>query len=213
MNDTLNDNLYREQLMEYYKDPQHRGTLSNPDVSVYEKNPFCGDEITLQLNITDGVIEEAKFSGSACAVSIAASEIVTEEITGMPIEDAANITKEDILDMLGVELTTSRVKCATLVLEALKKAIDYYNENGEKDELKFEDLSIKLPVTKDTNLGMLVAKYPEVSGILLDYGLHCVGCIANTYDSLEAGARIHGYSDEEIQEMVDRVNKEIGNGN
>lgn len=207
----MNDSLYREQLMEYYKDPQHRGTLANPDVSVYEKNPFCGDEITLQLSVTDGVVEDAKFSGSACAVSIASSEIVTEEIIGKNIEDAEKITKEDILEMLGVELTTSRVKCATLVLEALQKAIEYYKENMD-NKIEFEEIEVTLPITKDTNLGMLVAKYPDVAEVLLDYGLHCVGCIANSFDTLEAGASIHGYSSEEIDELVTRVNEVISYG-
>ncbi len=207
----MSDSLYREQLMEYYKDPQNRGTLSDPDVSVYEKNPFCGDEITLQLKVNNGIIDDAKFEGSACAVSVASSEVVTDEIIGKSIDDAKRITKEDILELLGVELTTSRVKCATLVLEALEKALQHY-EKKQNDSVSFEEIEVSLPITKDTNLGMLVAKYPDAAEVLLDYGLHCVGCIASTYDSVEAGSRIHGYSDEEIQEMVDRINEVIKYG-
>lgn len=70
----------------------------------------------------------------------------------------------------------------------------------------------KVKVTKDVNLGELIFKYPQVEEILLDYGLHCVGCFANSFDTLEMGAKIHGYSDEEITEMVQRVNEVISYG-
>lgn len=62
-------------------------------------------------------------------------------------------------------------------------------------------------VTKETNLAELIFRYPEAAEVLLDYGLHCVGCVANSFDSVEAGAKVHGYTDVEIQEMVDRVNE------
>ncbi len=67
----------------------------------------------------------------------------------------------------------------------------------------------KIKVTKETNLGELVFRHPEAAEVLLDYGLHCVGCVANGFDSVEAGARVHGYNDEEIEEMLERVNEVI----
>jgi hybrid cluster-associated redox disulfide protein len=71
---------------------------------------------------------------------------------------------------------------------------------------------IKLPVTKDTNLAQLLFSYPETAEILLDYGLHCVGCFANAFDSLEAGTKVHGFSEEYVQEIIDRVNEVIEHG-
>jgi len=71
---------------------------------------------------------------------------------------------------------------------------------------------IELPITKDTNLGLLLFNYPQVAEILLDYGLHCVGCFANSFDSLDAGSKVHGFSDELIDEIVGRVNEVIEHG-
>lgn len=70
----------------------------------------------------------------------------------------------------------------------------------------------RVTVTKDTNLGELVKSYPQAGPLLLEYGLHCVGCFANTYDSIEMGARVHGMTDEEVEEMIGRVNDLISEG-
>ena len=121
--DTQNDSLYREQLLEIYKNPSNRGSLPASSVKVTEKNMFCGDIITLEMQVEDGVIKDVAFDGDACMVAIASSSLLTEEIKGKTVEGAAKITKEDLLEMLGVELTTSRVKCATLILEALGSAL------------------------------------------------------------------------------------------
>jgi nitrogen fixation protein NifU and related proteins len=125
----MDDNLYREELMEVYKSTVNRGTLKDPSVEAFKKNVMCGDEITLQLQIEKDVIKDAKFDGVACAVSVIASNFMLENIIGKTLEEARQITKEDLLEMIGVNLTTSRVKCATLVLEALQNAIKKYSQN------------------------------------------------------------------------------------
>ena len=117
-------NLYKEELMELYRNPVNRGVLSSPTVSVTKNNPMCGDEVTLQLKIADGKIKSAKFDGAACAVSVISSEVLTEAIAGMEIEKAKKITKEELLEKIGLNLTTSRVKCATLALTALQNALE-----------------------------------------------------------------------------------------
>lgn len=122
------DQLYREQLMEYYKNPLNRGKIDDPSTEVTKKNPLCGDVISLQLKIEGNKIKDAKFDGAACAVSIASSSLVTDVLKGKSLDEAKKITKEEVLDMLGVELTTSRVKCASLVLEALRGALEGYEE-------------------------------------------------------------------------------------
>jgi nitrogen fixation protein NifU and related proteins len=121
--------LYRDELMEIYKDPQHKGKVDNPSVEAFGKNPMCGDEITLQLKIEDNVIKDAKFFGSACVVSVIASELLTEELIGLSVAEAAKLDKDDLLGMLSLNLTTSRVKCATLVLTALKQALANYERH------------------------------------------------------------------------------------
>jgi len=125
----MDDNLYREELMEVYKNTKVRGKLADPSVEVFQRNIMCGDEIILQLQIDQGVIKDAKFDGVACAVSVIASNFMLENIIGKTTEEARQITKKDLLEMIGVNLTTSRVKCATLVLEALQNAIKKYNQN------------------------------------------------------------------------------------
>ena len=118
------DNLYREDLMEEYKHPHNRGSMNTPTVAVLEKNPMCGDEIELQLQISNGKITDAKFDGSACMISIVSSSKLTQNIIGKTLDEAKNITKVDLLEMIGINLTTSRIKCATLSLEALKSALE-----------------------------------------------------------------------------------------
>ena len=119
--------FYREEMMEHYKHPHNRGTLTDADLVVHEKNPFCGDEIDLQLKIAGGKIEEAMFSGDACAVSLASSSMVTDFLKGKSLAEASALSKDDILAMIGVELTTSRVKCATLVLDAFQGALKEFD--------------------------------------------------------------------------------------
>jgi nitrogen fixation NifU-like protein len=122
----MDDNLYREELMEVYKSTKNRGKLENPSVEVFQRNPMCGDEITLQLKTEKGVIRDAKFDGHACAVSVISSNFLLEDIIGKTVDEASKISKEELLKMIGVNLTTSRVKCATLVLEALQNALEKY---------------------------------------------------------------------------------------
>ncbi|KKS21513.1 MAG: NifU family SUF system FeS assembly protein, nitrogen fixation protein NifU [candidate division WWE3 bacterium GW2011_GWC1_41_7] len=129
----MDDNLYREELMEVYKSTKNRGTLVSPSVEVLEKNPLCGDQIKLQFEISeDGIITDAKFDGSACAVSVISSAYLMDNLVGKSIEHAKKLTKEDLMGLIGINLTTSRVKCATLALEGLKNAIGKY-ENGKSN--------------------------------------------------------------------------------
>jgi len=123
-------NIYREQLMEHYKNPRNRGRINDAQVEVTENNPLCGDVISMQLKVEDGVIENVVFDGSACAVTIAASSILTDALKGKSLREAKKMTKEELLELLGVELTTSRIKCASLPLEALQTLIRNY-ESGK----------------------------------------------------------------------------------
>ncbi len=124
--------IYQEELMDIYKNPHNRGKINSPSVSVSKKNPMCGDEIDLQLKVKDGVIKEAKFEGSACSVSIISSSILTDYLLGKTINEVENITEEDLLKLINLNLTTSRVVCATLVLNALQEAIEKYETENKK---------------------------------------------------------------------------------
>ena len=98
------DDLYQEELMEIYKNPTHRGSMPNSAVHTYEKNPMCGDEITLHLDVQDGVIKDAKFEGSACAVSVISSELLLEHIIGMSVIETAKISKDELIKLLNLSL-------------------------------------------------------------------------------------------------------------
>lgn len=117
--------------MDIYKNPHNRGKISLPSVSVSKKNPMCGDELTLQLEIKDGVVKEAKFDGSACSVSIISSSILTDYLIGRKLDEVKKLTKEDLLKFINLNLTTSRVACATLIFSALEEGLKSY-EKGKK---------------------------------------------------------------------------------
>ena len=121
------DDIYREELMEHYKYPQNRGHVHDATCETTQKNPMCGDVITMQLKIEGGSIKDIKFDGEMCAVSVASASVLTEEVLGKSLEDAKKVTKDELLDLLGVELTTSRIKCATLPLETLQNMIEGYD--------------------------------------------------------------------------------------
>jgi len=120
------DTIYREQLMEHFKNPLNKGDLHDHNAENTKRNQLCGDIVRIQLKVAGGIIADAKFDGPACAVSTASSSILTDYIKGKNLTEAKNISKDDLLNLLGVELTTSRIKCATLSLEALKDAIEGY---------------------------------------------------------------------------------------
>ena len=116
----MSDALYREAILDHYKHPRFKGHLESPDVHYHDHNPFCGDEITVELNVEDGKIVEAVFDGRGCAISQATASMLMEEIQGMSLEEVRALDKQYILDLLGIEIGPVRLKCALLSLKALK---------------------------------------------------------------------------------------------
>ena len=117
------DQMYQEVILDHYKHPRNKGHLDSPSISHFDHNPFCGDEITLELEIQDGVVVQAAFDGRGCAISQASASMMTEEIIGKTLEELRGWTKEDILDLLGIEIGPVRLKCALLPLKALKAGV------------------------------------------------------------------------------------------
>lgn len=119
------DDLYREVIIEHYKNPGYRGTLDPHDISFEDENPLCGDQLRIDLRVNDaGIITEAAFSGHGCAISQASADILLESIVNKPLEEVRKLTKQDILDMLGLEsLGPVRLKCALLSLKVLKAGV------------------------------------------------------------------------------------------
>jgi nitrogen fixation NifU-like protein len=118
------DDLYRDEILEHYRQPHNFGTLEAPDAAYEGSNPLCGDRITMMLAIDeDGRVRDVAFSGRGCAISQASASLLTDEIRGRPLSEVAAMTSQDILDLLGIEISPARLKCALLSLDTLQHAL------------------------------------------------------------------------------------------
>ena len=117
------DSLYAEEILDHYKHPHNFGQIENPDIHIEANNPLCGDRLSMDVRVKDGVVEDVRFSGRGCAISQAAASMLTDRMIGEKLDDLANTTRDDILDMLGVEDSYARMKCATLSLGLLRQAL------------------------------------------------------------------------------------------
>jgi nitrogen fixation protein NifU and related proteins len=112
--------LYREQILDHYRNPRNYGMIEDPDITYEDTNPLCGDRIRIDLRVQDGKIAEVKFSGRGCAISQAAASILTEIVDGQDLDEVRNITADDVLDELAIPISPARIKCALLGLKVLK---------------------------------------------------------------------------------------------
>ena len=121
------DELYREQLLEKYKNPNNKRKMIKPDVKKEDSNPLCGDQIEVFLRLDkNNVITEATFEGKGCVISQASADILMDELKGKTLDKIREMTREEMLDLLGLNLTHTRIKCAMLALTAVKKGIVEY---------------------------------------------------------------------------------------
>ncbi len=128
------DDFYRELIVEHYKNPAYKGTLDPNDFTYEDENPLCGDHIRVDLRVDDdNVITEAVFSGHGCAISQASADLLMESIIGKPFDEVKKMTKETVLDLLGIELGPVRLKCALLSLKVLKAGL--YGIGNIEEEL------------------------------------------------------------------------------
>jgi len=128
------DDLYREIIIERYKDPLYRGELNPHDITFEDENPLCGDHIRIDLRVDEhGTVTEAAFSGHGCAISQASADLLLESVIGKSLDEVRGLGKQDILDLLGIELGPVRLKCALLSLKVLKAGV--YGMGEASDDL------------------------------------------------------------------------------
>ena len=119
----MSESIYREQILDHSRNPRNKGTLETPDFTYEDVNPLCGDEVRIDLRTDGERVTEIKFSGRGCAISQAATSMLTEMVEGQPLDAVKAISKEDVLDELGVPISPARMKCAMLGLKVLKAGI------------------------------------------------------------------------------------------
>lgn len=126
------DDLYREIIIDRYKNPHFKGRIDNSDYAFEDENPLCGDHIHIDLVVDDDQnVVDAKFDGQGCAISVASADLLLESIIGKNLDDLKKLNKQDILDLLGIELSPVRLKCALLSLKVLKAAVYELDESSE----------------------------------------------------------------------------------
>jgi nitrogen fixation protein NifU and related proteins len=118
------DDLYRDEILEHYRQPHNFGSLDAPDATWEGSNPLCGDRITMMLGLDeDGVVRDVAFSGRGCAISQASASLLTDEIKGRSVAEIRDLGSQDVLDLLGIEISPARLKCALLSLDTLQRAV------------------------------------------------------------------------------------------
>ena len=117
------DDFYRDYILDHYRNPRNFGTLDHPDATAEDLNPLCGDQIRMDVAVAgDGTVSDVKFSGKGCAISQASASMLTETVKGMKLEDVARLSKETVLENVGIGISPTRMKCAMLGLRVLKSA-------------------------------------------------------------------------------------------
>jgi nitrogen fixation NifU-like protein len=132
----MSSDIYKDIILDYYRNPRNFGELSNPDVRAKDSNPLCGDIIEMQLKINDGKVEDARFKGKGCAISQASASMLTEVVKGKSLDEVKAMSKTDVLNLLGIDPGPTRIKCALLGLKVMKLGVYAYLGQAITEEVK-----------------------------------------------------------------------------
>lgn len=128
------DELYREHILDHYQHPRCKGSIEAPDLTFEDANPLCGDRIKMDFRLAGDTLAQVRFSGHGCSISQAAASMLCEHVEGMKLDEIKKLGREDMLEMLGIELGPVRLKCALLALKTLKAGIYGMNQWPGEDE-------------------------------------------------------------------------------
>jgi nitrogen fixation protein NifU and related proteins len=139
----MSEDIYREIILDHYRNPRNKGSLPNADISIHDSNPLCGDEIDIHLKVEEDMIKDIKFEGRGCAISQASASMLTEQVLNKPLNAVKDIAKEDVLENIGLmNLGPARIKCALLSLKVLKLGmVKYYADRDPGSAKKIQDES------------------------------------------------------------------------
>ncbi|MFB6127333.1 MAG: Fe-S cluster assembly sulfur transfer protein SufU [Halolamina sp.] len=128
--------MYRQQILDHYKNPRNYGELDDPDISHVGENPSCGDtiQVDVQLAEDDDTIDYVSFTGDGCAISMASASMLSERLQGMTLEELAALDTDDITEMLGVDISPMRIKCAVLARQVAQDGVTL--EDGDVEDLE-----------------------------------------------------------------------------
>ncbi len=132
----MSSDIYKDIILDYYRNPRNFGDLPNPDVRAKDSNPLCGDIIEMQLKINDGKIEDVRFKGKGCAISQASASMLTETVKGKTLDEIKSMSKTDVLNLLGIDPGPTRIKCALLGLKVVKLGVYGYLGQAISEEVK-----------------------------------------------------------------------------
>src|ERR1700755_2572777 len=127
------DELYRDQILEHYKRPHNFGVVEGADLEFEDTNPFCGDEQHVTIKLAGDKVSEVAFEGKGCAISTAATSLLTDELVGMSREELLRLPKDYVLELLGIDISATRMKCAMLGLKIVKSAALAQPAEGEDE--------------------------------------------------------------------------------
>lgn len=130
----MSDDIYREIILDHYRNPRNKGKLPDADISTHDSNPLCGDEIDIHMKIFGDKITDVKFEGRGCAISQASASMLTEMVINKPLTNVKDIAKTDILENIGLtNLGPARIKCALLALKVMKLGMVNYLASRDPD--------------------------------------------------------------------------------
>ena len=117
------DSLFRDHILDHYRNPRCHGSIERPDARVEDANPLCGDRLRMDFRFADGRVAQVRFTGSGCSISLASASLLCEAIEGKTLDEVKAVTRQDVLDLLGIDdLGPVRSKCAMLALKTVKAA-------------------------------------------------------------------------------------------